>query len=60
MQGYLEFVRTIEGRTRYSRFGYAMANLGDINGDGLDGTAIELIHSLIINTQTMNSQVMEV
>ena len=30
-------MRTIEGRTRYSRFGYAMANLGDINGDGFDG-----------------------
>ena len=30
-------MRTIEGRTQYSRFGYAMANLGDINGDGFDG-----------------------
>ena len=38
LQGNLQFVRTIEGRTRYSRFGHAMANLGDINGDGFDGT----------------------
>ena len=37
MQGNLEFVRTIEGRIRYGRFGYAMANLGDISGDGADG-----------------------
>ena len=29
--------RTIEGRIPYSRFGYAMANLGDINGDGYGG-----------------------
>ena len=36
-QGNLRLLRTIEGRVRYSRFGYAMANLGDINGDGFDG-----------------------
>ena len=30
-------MKTIEGQIRYSRFGYAMANLGDINGDGWDG-----------------------
>ena len=40
LQGNLEFVRTIEGRKRYSRFGHAMANLGDINGDGYDGKKI--------------------
>ena len=37
IQGSLEFVRTIEGRSRYSHFGYAMVNLGDINRDGFDG-----------------------
>lgn len=37
LQGNLELVRTINGRIRYGRFGYAMANLGDINGDGFDG-----------------------
>ncbi len=30
-------VRTIVGTDGFSRFGYAMANLGDINGDGYDG-----------------------
>ena len=25
---------------QYGRFGYAMANLGDINGDGADGMLI--------------------
>jgi len=30
-------VRTIEGFKAFSRFGYAMANLGDINMDGYDG-----------------------
>jgi hypothetical protein len=29
--------RTIEGFNNFSRFGYAMANLGDINNDGFDG-----------------------
>ena len=28
-------------REPYSRFGYAMANLGDINGDGLEGKDTE-------------------
>ena len=37
VQGSLQFVRTITGPRRYSRFGYAMVNLGDISGDGLDG-----------------------
>ena len=36
-QGSLRFLRTIEGFTSFSRFGYAMANLGDISGDGGDG-----------------------
>ena len=27
----------------YSRFGYAMANLGDINGDGFDGQLANLL-----------------
>lgn len=37
IQGVLERHKTIEGRIRYGHFGYAMANLGDINGDGFDG-----------------------
>ena len=29
----------------YGRFGYAMANLGDINGDGLEGVCIVEMYS---------------
>lgn len=36
-QGSLTEARTIVGDVSYARFGYAVANLGDINGDGLDG-----------------------
>lgn len=32
-------------REPYSRFGYAMANLGDINGDGLEGKDIILLNT---------------
>ena len=40
----------IEGQIRFSRFGYAMANLGDINGDGWDGMT-----TLSINGRDNNS-----
>ena len=30
-------MRIIEGFAAFSRFGYAMTNLGDISGDGYDG-----------------------
>ena len=33
----------IEGQIRFSRFGYAMANLGDINGDGWDGMTLSFV-----------------
>ena len=36
-QGALLIVRTIVGREAFSRFGHALANLGDISGDGFDG-----------------------
>ena len=42
-------MRTIEGRTRYSRFGYAMANFGDINGDGFDGEMSKIMIFLSID-----------
>ncbi|XP_064401284.1 integrin alpha-PS1-like [Halichondria panicea] len=38
--GALSLVRTIVGTDGLSRFGYAMANLGDINGDGFDDIAV--------------------
>ena len=31
------FTTVLEGSIRYGRFGHAMANLGDINGDGYEG-----------------------
>lgn len=37
LQGALSLVRTIVGREAFSRFGHALANLGDISGDGFDG-----------------------
>lgn len=37
LQGSLTLVRFIEGFEKFTRFGHAMANLGDINGDGYDG-----------------------
>ena len=47
-------MRTIEGRSRYSRFGYAMANLGDINGDGFDGNACMHAKLMIIVKYNVN------
>ena len=44
MKGNLELARIIEGRIPYSRFGYAMANLGDISGDGYDGMVAVYIY----------------
>eukprot|EP00731_Ephydatia_muelleri_P004032 Em0002g208a len=39
--GSLQFVKQLCGSTEnYGRFGHAMTNLGDINGDGLDDVAI--------------------
>ncbi|KAL5506605.1 hypothetical protein EMCRGX_G008287 [Ephydatia muelleri] len=39
--GSLQFVKQLFGSTEnYGRFGHAMTNLGDINGDGLDDVAI--------------------
>eukprot|EP00731_Ephydatia_muelleri_P004035 Em0002g211a len=39
--GSLQFVKQLFGNSEnYGRFGHAMTNLGDINGDGLDDVAI--------------------
>ena len=35
--------RTLVGNVPYARFGYAMANLGDINGDGLHGERMMVV-----------------
>ena len=42
LQGSLSLSRIIEGFDSFSRFGHAMANLGDINGDGLDGKRTQI------------------
>lgn len=49
-------MRFIEGFEAFSRFGYAMANLGDINGDGYDGkAAMQRQHFNTIIAQSVNT-----
>ena len=43
LKGNLRLLRRIDGTEPYSRFGYAMANMGDINGDGYDGEKYTVI-----------------